>query len=115
MYVVVRGDLPPGLRAAQVGHAVAEMCLRAPDASKSWHDDPNGNYLIVLEVDDQQALLDFYYRIKHWVDVREVFREPDLSFEATAFAAIPSPSVAHLFSHLILAYSHRRWWPRFRR
>jgi len=114
MYVIVRGDLPPGLRAAQAGHAVAEACLRLRSASH-WHDDPDGNYLIILEVSDEKALLDFYATVKSWDIPREMFREPDLHLEATAFAALPATTLNHVFSHLPLAYTKHRWGARLRR
>lgn len=114
MYVIVRSDLPPGLRAAQAAHAVAEMCLRHT-AANGWHKDPDGNYLIILEVPNEKALLDFFGVVKSWDITREMFREPDLRFDATALAALPMPNQNHIFSHLPLAYSKRRWWPRFRR
>jgi len=114
MYVVVRSDLPPGLRAAQAAHAVAEACLRL-HAATHWHDDPEGNYLIILEVPNQEALLDSFAMVKSWGVPRELFREPDLRYDATAFAALPRVGQNHIFSHLPLAYSKRRWWPRFRR
>ena len=115
MYVIVRSDLAPGLRAAQAGHAVAEACLRHRDATH-WHEDPEGNYLIILEVPDEEALLHFHQVVTvGWHITSEIFREPDLGYDATAFAALPRVGQNHLFSHLPLAYSKRRWWPRFRR
>ena len=115
MYVIVRGDLPPGLRAAQAGHAVAEACLRMPNTADLWHTDEDGNYLIILEVDDEKALLDAYHLVKSYDIRRELFREPDLSLEATAFACLPSPELNHVLSHLPLAYTKRRWGARLRR
>jgi len=113
MYVVVRGDLPPGLRAAQAAHAVAEMCLRST-AATGWHQDPDGNYLIILEVPDEKALLNFWADVKSWDIRRELFREPDLAREATAFAALPMPHLNHVFADLPLAYAKHRWGAWFR-
>lgn len=114
MFVIVRGDLPPGLRAAQAGHAVAEMCLRH-DLARGWHDDPEGNYLIILEAESRVHLLDCLYDAQDQSITCELFREPDLDHQPTAFAALPMPEMNHVFSSLPLAYSRRRWWPRFRR
>lgn len=114
MFVIVRRDLPPGLRAAQAGHAVAEMCLRH-DLAHQWHDDPEGNYLIMLEVANEGVLLEWFSYVKSFDITRELFREPDLAYDATALAALPTPELNQVFSPLSLAYSHRRWWPRFRR
>jgi peptidyl-tRNA hydrolase len=115
MYVVVRGDLPPGLRAAQAGHAIAEACLMIPHAADDWHEDPEGNYLIILEVPDEKALLAFWSEVKSWDIRQELFREPDMALEATAFAALPPPDLNHVFAVLPLAYTKRRWGARFRR
>jgi peptidyl-tRNA hydrolase len=109
MYVVVRRDLPPGLRAAQAGHAVAEMCLRFPESAHQWNDDSNGNYLIILEVHDEGELLEFYEEVKSWDILREFFREPDLCGQLTALAALPDPSLNHVFAELPLAFRRRSW------
>lgn len=115
MYVVVRGDLDPGRRAAQVAHAVVEMCLHHPQLAGSWHDDPHGNYLIVLEAEDEEHLLEWFGEVGSHSITRELFREPDFGYDATAFAALPMPEMNPVFGELPLAYSRRRWWPRFRR
>jgi hypothetical protein len=115
LYVVVRGDLAPGLRAAQAGHAIAEACLRHPERAAEWHDDPEGNYLIILEVESERDLLDAYGAAKAWGVTRELFREPDLALEATAFAALPTVDQNPAFAALDLAYSKPRRWLRFKR
>jgi hypothetical protein len=115
MYVVVRGDLRPGLRAAQAAHAVAEACLRMPDIADFWHTDPDGNYLIILEVESERELLDTCLLVKSYGIHLQVFREPDLWNEPTAFAAIPPPQLNHVFAHLPLAYTKRSLFRRMRR
>ncbi len=114
MYVIVRGDLPPGLRAAQAGHAIAEICLRQNRAA-SWNLDPLGNYLIILEVPDEGALLEAFQLVKSYNICREMFREPDLRSEATALACLPPPELNHVLSGFPLAYTKRRWSARLRR
>jgi hypothetical protein len=115
MYVVVRGDLPPGLRAAQAGHAIAEVAMRNPQPAEDWLCADDGNYLIILDVENERHLL-------YWLGIIEresipcaAFKEPDLGNEWTAFAAFPEPSQNHLFSYLPLAYTKRRWGARLRR
>lgn len=115
MYVVVRGDLPPGLRAAQAGHAVAEVCLYHASTAYGWNSDPDGNYLIILEVADEKELLNAYAFIRCHGIQQQAFREPDLDNEMTAFAALPSPELNYVFAHFPLAYTKRRWAARFRR
>ena len=115
MFVVVRGDLPPGLRAAQAGHAIAEVTLSHPYIATNWHADPEGNYLIILDVPDERTLL-------WWLGITEResipcvgFREPDLGNEWTSFAALPMPAQNDLFAELPLAYTKRHWGARLRR
>lgn len=115
MYVVVRGDLPPGLRAAQAGHAVAEVCLGLPNKADLWNTDEDGNYLITLEVDDIFALHDAHRLIVSNSIANRAFFEPDLGMEMTAFGCLPSPELNHVLSHLPLAYTKRRWASRFQR
>ena len=105
MYVVVRGDLPEGLRAAQAAHAVAEMCMWHPERAIEWNRTTGGNYLIILEVPDERQLLDWKALVKCHGIHHELFREPDLRQEATAFAALPHPDLNDVFSPLPLAYS----------
>lgn len=108
MYVVVREDLGPGLRAAQAAHAVAEVCLKYPEAAWKWHSD--GNYLIVLgrtdlkELDSLHAILDAGLFPVH------AFYEPDLNGEKTAFACLPQIEENYLFDALVLAYKPKRGW-----
>lgn len=114
LYVVVRRDLPPGLRTAQAAHAVAEMCIYHQDLADLWRADPDGNYLIVLEVPDEPALLNMFHDVKAWGISRELFREPDIGFQATALGALPAPGLNHAFAHLPLAFAKRTIWQRMR-
>ncbi len=115
MFVVVRADLPPGLRAAQAAHAVAEMCVHRPSESALWHDEAHGNYMIVLEAPHEVSLMGWFdYLQESHIDC-ELFREPDMNYAATALAALPHPDKNELFAQLPLAYSKRPWWHRFRR
>lgn len=79
LYVLVRGDLPPGLQYAQAVHAAVEFALANPEAVRST---PNA---VVLNVLDEADLLDAA-SLKPQTGV--LFREPDLDDEATAYAII---------------------------
>lgn len=109
MYVLVDSSLSPGLQAAQACHAVAEMCLREPSASKVWN--RQGNYMIVLAVSQHEAT-------KAWFDAhgKEIpcaqWREPDLGNVVTATAYLPEPKDNEMFAHLPLALSKRPWFRR---
>jgi len=110
MYVIVREDLSPGLRAAQAGHAIAEMCLHQPEVAWAWHQE--GNYLIVLGVPNEAELLEWFYKAKSWDVPHSMFREPDLANKATALTCLPSTELNGLFSSLMLAYTPQ---PRYTR
>jgi hypothetical protein len=114
LYVLVREDLPPGLRAAQLAHAVAEITLRFPEVAWRWHE--AGNYLIVLGLKDEEALWEWWGYIQRWRIARVAFREPDLGMSMTAFACLPPPELNRVFSPLPLAYAprKRRWFRRNR-
>lgn len=112
MYVVVRRDLAPGLRAAQAAHAVAEMCLGFAHSTFGWNSDPDGNYLIILEVDNEAELESWYLEASRWGFPRTFFREPDLNGEMTAFACLPNPEDNDVFHGLPLAFRSR--WTRIK-
>ena len=110
LYVVVREDLSSGLRAAQAAHAVAEICLRRPEAAWKWHEE--GNYLIVLGAKNEEGVLNAFFEAKHFDMPRELFREPDLHLEATAVAMFPEPADNHVFGDYPLA-CRETWVDRF--
>lgn len=109
LYVVVRGDLAPGLRAAQAGHAVADTILEFPEQAKLWR--TTDNYLIVLQVPNKQLLTINHAHLYAQMPTK-MFFEPDLGDEPTAFAALPHPDQNQCFAHLDLAYSS--WVSRLR-
>lgn len=77
LYAIGRADLPVGLRAAQVGHALIHWVLEhgAPPES-----------LVVLQAPDLDALHSAHDRLSGRV---VAFHEPDLGDELTAVAAGP--------------------------
>ena len=77
LYAITRADLSPGLRVAQVGHALIAWVLA--------HGAPPEN-LVVLQVPDLAALSALAERLDGAV-VR--FHEPDLDGALTAIAAGP--------------------------
>lgn len=112
MYVVVRRDLAPGLRAAQAAHAVAEIMISYPDHAFIWNTDRDGNYMILLEVEDERELKIWYQEAMSRDIPRFMFSEPDLGHARTAFAALPTPDLNHVFSELPLAFRSR--WTRIK-
>jgi len=78
LYGIVRADLTPGLRTAQVGHALIQWALE--------HGEPPEN-LVILRVADLPAL----ERLRESLGEGRIvaFREPDLGGDLTALAAGP--------------------------
>lgn len=114
LYAVVRRDLPEGLRAAQMAHAVAGLVQFLPEATRRWQS--TDNYLIVLEVRDEAHLREMIGKVLHENVSHFVWHEIDLGNAATAFAAFPEPHMNGLFAELPLAYKPRLTrWQRIRR
>ncbi len=93
LYCVVRGDLKPGLRAAQAGHALIYWALafgRPPDN------------LVILEVGDLRELIDLSYDVAKAGFRFSLFQEPDVDNEPTAIAV--GPEGYRLLSSLPLAF-----------
>jgi hypothetical protein len=110
LYAVVRGDLPEGLRSAQMAHAVAGLVQNCPESTNRWQT-PDNNYLIVLEVEDGQHLRDeMAVMLEHCI-THYVWREPDLDNAVTAIACFPQREKNWVFADLPLAYKPKpRWW-----
>lgn len=113
LYVVVRGDLAPGLRCAQAAHAVAEMCLRYPERAWEWNGD--GNYLIVLEAKDEDELRWWFWEHRAAGITCQLWMEPDLSYQWTSYAALPQPEQNIEFRRLPLAYKQNHFTRLIRR
>ena len=99
LYVLVRADLPPGLQGAQAAHAAFHFSVDHPDLTARWVRD--SNYLILLAVPDEQALLRLTRRVEAAGVTFSLVREPDMADEATAVAVAPSRS-ARVFANLPL-------------
>src|SRR5688572_22136583 len=79
LFILVRGDLPPGLQMAQAVHAATEYALTFPRQAR---DTP---CVVVLNVLDEADLLT-YARIHPLSGV--LFHEDDLGGQATAYATV---------------------------
>jgi peptidyl-tRNA hydrolase len=97
LYLVTRRDLPPGLRAAQLCHAVHEFLRDHPSQSALWYE--QSRTIVCLEVQDEAAL---HALVSRCSDTEvSVWREPDLANEVTAVAI--GPRGARLCRNLRLA------------
>lgn len=102
LYIVVRGDLPPGLQAAQAVHAAFQFYQAHPEITEKWLVD--SNYLVILAVPDEDTLIRLYTEANMGRDLRALMvREPDLGDEATAVALEPGEGSQALCAQLPLA------------
>lgn len=81
-YLFVRTDLPIHTQLVQACHAGIE-------AGKHFCRDPDIDSLVVLQVQDEHALLACCQYVADQGIARVLFREPDLGDSATAFCTEP--------------------------
>ena len=99
LYAVTRADLPAGLQAAQLGHALVAYVLAQPAQAARWH--TRSNNLVCLAVPDKEALSGLVERLAGASVPMLCFHEPDLGGELTAVAV--APEGARLLASLPLA------------
>lgn len=105
----MRADLPPGLQAAQAVHAGLQFQAEHPQAVLSWLHD--SNYLVVVSVPDEAALLALDKRAEQRGIPRTTVREPDLDDEMTAVTLAPVPEARRLCANLPAALRVREGCP----
>lgn len=88
LYLVTRRDLSPGLRTAQLCHAVHEFLREHPIHAQRWYEE--SRTLVCLEVDDEQSLTELAGRC-HGIEA-SLWREPDLDDALTSIAIGPRGS-----------------------
>lgn len=106
LYAVVREDLPEGLRAAQMAHAVAGIVQTMPTPTLEWQ--TSDNHLIVLGVRNEGRLHEVVNTLSRESVPHFLWHEPDLDDSLTAIASLPDPTRNDLFAHLPLAYQPRK-------
>lgn len=84
LYIVVRGDLKPGLQVAQSCHALRLFSEEHPEEDRRWYDDSNN--LVVLQVPSKECLAELAYNAQKSGVRLSCFKEPDLQNELTAVA-----------------------------
>ena len=82
LYLVSRSDLPAGLRAAQLCHALREFVAHHPEHDLNWY--LSSNTLVLLEARDELELKELLERLQQHPTA--AFHEPDLGGSLTAFA-----------------------------
>lgn len=78
-YIVVRGDLPPGLQCAQVAHAALDFAIQFPSIAKKWRRE--SNYICILQVPDEDALMDLADLAQRRGHEFVLFYDPDVPLE----------------------------------
>lgn len=101
LYVVVRGDLKPGLMLAQSCHAAVGFRHEHEDVAKQWIEE--SNYIVVLSVKNEDELYSLICKAKTLNIKVSIFREPDINNEITAIALAPGEKTKEICSKLKLA------------
>jgi peptidyl-tRNA hydrolase len=101
MYVVVRGDLSPGLQMAQALHAAFTFAVWFPQHTKEWMD--SSNYLVVLQTKNEAELQELLEVAKEQNIICASFCEPDIDNQLTAICLGPSEASRKLCRNLKLA------------
>jgi len=100
-YVVVRSDLAPGPQLAQAVHAAIQFTQEWPDIVAPWYAD--SNYLVVVTVDDEDALRDIADQART-LNVRySAVEEPDYGGSWTAVALQPGETARLMCACMPLA------------
>lgn len=102
-YILVRGDLSPGLQIAQAAHAAFDFSLKFPDTARKWSQ--TSNYICILNVPDETALLDYATKAYGGGHRHVIFHDPDVPGDSpdrvgsyTALAIEPGDFYRHLSS-----------------
>lgn len=101
LYIVTRRDLPPGLQAAQVGHAAFQFAYEHHPIHQQWLKE--SNFLIILSVENESALRELGEEAERRHLPVSWFTEPDIDDQLTAIAIAPSPATVELCEDLPLA------------
>lgn len=100
LYVLTRADLSPGAQATQSAHAAFQFAIEHPQLTEEWY--RNSQYLILLSVPDEEALMGWVLNLQDEGLVHSVFHEPDWEDQLTAIAVAPSETAQRIFANLPL-------------
>jgi peptidyl-tRNA hydrolase len=101
LYIAVRADLSSGLQVAQAVHAAFAFAHEQPAVTNHWL--TKSNYLVVVAVPDEIALMDLISEASRRGITRVAVREPDIGDEITAVAFEPGVAAKRLCACLPLA------------
>lgn len=104
LYLAVRGDLSPGLAAAQAVHAAFLFATQHPSITGPWL--ANSQYLVIVSVPDEIALIGLASRaLEAGIEI-STWAEPDLDGAKTAVALQPGAVARRLCANLPLHGRH---------
>ena len=101
LYLITRRDIAPGYQAVQSCHAIRQFTAEHPEIDTEWFS--SSNYLALLSVDDEVALMKLITQASDNGLKWSAFREPDVGGAITAIAIEPHPTTAKLCKGLPLA------------
>ena len=101
LYIVCRRDIGPGRMLAQTCHALSEFESKYKTEYNVWYRE--SNYIICLEVDDEETLKLLMGEAKKLEIKTASFYEPDLDEELTAVTFEPGALSKRLLRKLPLA------------
>jgi peptidyl-tRNA hydrolase len=100
LYLAVRGDLSPGLAAAQAVHAAFQFATEYPSITGPWLQ--NSQYLVIVSVPDEAALIGLTTRALEQDLACSLWAEPDMRGAKTALAIQPGAVARRLCANLPL-------------
>lgn len=99
--MAVRADLSPGAQLAQAVHAAFQFCVEHPATAEVWY--RHSNFLVVVAVPDEIALLTLDSLAYTVGLAHEVVREPDYNDTVTAVVLAPGSMARKLCAEFPLA------------
>lgn len=106
LVTITRRDLSAGQQAVQSTHAAIDFTFEYPNKASPWH--KTSNYLVMVSVQNEEALKEFIKRCEYKLLDYTVFREPDINNEITAIAIEPCSETRKLVSKLPLLFKDKK-------
>jgi peptidyl-tRNA hydrolase len=100
LYVIVRGDLSPGLAAAQAVHAAFQFSREHPSLTEPWMQD--SQYLVIVTVPSIEDLWDKRLLANERGIQSSIWHEPDMGNQATALVLAPCDGARRMCANLPL-------------
>jgi peptidyl-tRNA hydrolase len=100
LYIAVRGDLSPGLAAAQAAHAAFAFSRAHPELTEAWLSE--SMYLVLVTVPDEVHLIGLVSQALAGDLEVAAWHEPDMADSLTAVALEPGARARRLCANLPL-------------